>query len=206
MKEDTLYIDHVSCWKGDTCLFKEVTFSLQAGDLTLLEGANGSGKTSLMRIIAGLSRPEAGDVTWKQTSIYRSPLPYHQNLLYIGHKPGLKDVLSAHENLTFYQEALAKGKNAEAIHTALVQVGLEDRQDIPVKQLSAGQQRRVALARLYLTFAQIWLLDEPFTAIDKAGVAKLTALFRSHCQKGGIILYTSHQNVPDSDIKRISLS
>jgi len=200
-----LRIDNVCCWKGDKCLFQQVSFTLKAGEITQLEGENGVGKTSLMRIIAGLSRPEVGDVYWQGNSIYTTPDPYHADLLYIGHKPGLKDVLTAAENLAFYQETIDK-RDPQAVRNALANIGLQGREDIPVRQLSAGQQRRVALARLHLSKAKVWLLDEPFTAIDKKGVEDLVALFKQHCNQGGTILFTSHQSVADTDIKSFMLS
>lgn len=200
-----LRIDNVCCWKGEKCLFQQVSFTLKSGEITQLEGENGVGKTSLMRIIAGLSRPEVGDVRWCGQSIYSSPDSYHANLLYIGHKPGLKDVLTAAENLSFYQETIGE-HNPQAVYDALSKIGLQSRENIPVRQLSAGQQRRVALARLHLSKAKVWLLDEPFTAIDKKGVEDLVALFKAHCNQGGIILFTSHQSVADSAIQSITLA
>lgn len=182
-----------------------MSFTLNDGELVQLEGRNGVGKTSLLRILAGLSRPEQGDVLWQQQSIYQHPEVYHQSMLYIGHKPGLKDVLTPYENLLFYQQATVPEMSKETIHTALEKMGLRGREDIPVKQLSAGQQRRVILARLYLNQAKVWLLDEPFTAIDKQGVANLLALFKSHCANGGIILFTSHQSAEDDSIRHISI-
>lgn len=199
-----LEVHKVSCWRGDKCLLQQMSFTLRSGDMAQLEGVNGAGKTSLMRIIAGLARPENGAVLWNQDSIHDHTAPYHENLLYIGHKLGLKDVLSAYENLAFYQASFAK-PNRQSILDALEKTGLGEHTDSYIKHLSAGQQRRVALARLYLTPACVWLLDEPFTAIDKHGVAQLIDLFKQHAQNGGIILFTSHQHIDDDSIKRITL-
>lgn len=201
----SLQIDRVCCWRGDRRLFSNVCHTLGRGELVQLEGENGAGKTSLLRIVAGLSNPEEGDVLWQKKSIYDQKDIYNQAMLYVGHKPGLKDVLTAHENLAFYQRATAVAFKPEKIPQALEEIGLRGYEHTPVNQLSAGQQRRVALARLYLTQASIWLLDEPFTAIDKQGVSKLVKHFQAHCESGGIVLFTSHQSVNDAVIKRISL-
>lgn len=198
-------MDNVCCWKGNRRLFQHVSHTLTGGELVQLEGHNGSGKTSLLRILAGLSVPEEGDVLWQRQSIYRQPDAYRRTMLYIGHKTGLKDVLTAYENLAFYQRAEAAQAQPGDIDAALERIGLKGYEDRPVSQLSAGQQRRVVLARLFLSRAVVWLLDEPFTAIDKQGVANLIALFRQHCDQGGIVLFTSHQHAADSGIRKITL-
>lgn len=202
-----LKIDRVTCWRGDRRLFHQVSHNLHSGELVQLEGHNGAGKTSLLRILTGLSQPEEGDVCWNGVSIFKKRDIYNQDMLYLGHKPGLKEVLTASENLLFYQSTLASPAKC-SIASALEKVGLQGYEQVTVNRLSAGQQRRVALARLYLdNDAVIWLLDEPFTAIDKQGVEQLMMLFEQHCAEGGIVLFTSHQyaahkNIP---VRRISV-
>lgn len=202
-----LKIDQVTCWRGDKRLFHGLSHTLNGGELVQLEGHNGAGKTSLLRILTGLSQPEEGDVLWSGVSIFKNKDTYHRDMLYLGHKPGLKEVLTARENLLFYQSSLSKNLQLQDISQALELVGLKGFENEPVGRLSAGQQRRVALARLYLNRAIIWFLDEPFTAIDKQGVAKLMNHFEQHCEQGGIVLFTSHQTVESSKmtVRRISL-
>ena len=153
-------------------------FSVQPGDIIQVEGPNGAGKTSLLRILAGLARPDGGEVCWRGRSTLRDRAGYQQDLLFIGHQPGIKAVLTPFENLQFYQ-AVRGTTDHPAIWRALEQVGLVGYEDLPVAQLSAGQQRRVALARLWLSAAPLWILDEPLTAIDKQGVAELISLLNN---------------------------
>ena len=163
-----------------------MSFTLNAGEWVQITGSNGAGKTTLLRLLTGLSRPDAGEVLWQGQPLHQVRDSYHQNLLWIGHQPGIKTRLTALENLHFYHRD----------------------GDIPVNQLSAGQQRRVALARLWLTRATLWILDEPFTAIDVNGVDRLTQRMAQHTEQGGIVILTTHQplNVAESKIRRISLT
>ena len=165
---------------------------------------NGAGKTTLLRLLTGLARPDAGEVCWQEQALHRVRDSYHQNLLWIGHQPGIKTRLSALENLRFFHH---DGDTAQCL-AALAQAGLAGYEDIPVNQLSAGQQRRVALARLWLTRATLWILDEPFTAIDVNGVERLTQRMAEHTQQGGIVILTTHQplNVATDKIRRIALT
>lgn len=148
----------------------------------------------MLRILAGLARPDGGEVCWRGRSTLRDRAGYQQDLLFIGHQPGIKAVLTPFENLQFYQ-AVRGTTDHPAIWRALEQVGLVGYEDLPVAQLSAGQQRRVALARLWLSAAPLWILDEPLTAIDKQGVAELISLFEQHAQRGGMVLLTTHQDL-----------
>lgn len=187
----------LSCVRDERILFSELSFSVQPGDIIQVEGPNGAGKTSLLRILAGLARPDGGEVCWRGRSTLRDRAGYQQDLLFIGHQPGIKAVLTPFENLQFYQ-AVRGTTDHPAIWRALEQVGLVGYEDLPVAQLSAGQQRRVALARLWLSAAPLWILDEPLTAIDKQGVAELISLFEQHAQRGGMVLLTTHQDLPAS--------
>ncbi|EPE2786571.1 cytochrome c biogenesis heme-transporting ATPase CcmA [Serratia marcescens] len=184
----------LSCVRDERILFSELSFSVQPGDIIQVEGPNGAGKTSLLRILAGLARPDGGEVCWRGRNTLRDHANYQQDLLFIGHQPGIKAVLTPFENLQFYQ-AVRGAAEHQAIWRALEQVGLVGYEDLPVAQLSAGQQRRVALARLWLSAAPLWILDEPLTAIDKQGVAELISLFEQHAQRGGMVLLTTHQDL-----------
>lgn len=190
------------CERDERTLFSGLSFTLNAGEWVQITGSNGAGKTTLLRLLTGLSRPDAGEVLWQGQPLHQVRDSYHQNLLWIGHQPGIKTRLTALENLHFYHR---DGDTAQCLE-ALAQAGLAGFEDIPVNQLSAGQQRRVALARLWLTRATLWILDEPFTAIDVNGVDRLTQRMAQHTEQGGIL--TTHQplNVAESKIRRISLT
>ncbi|EOU6664612.1 cytochrome c biogenesis heme-transporting ATPase CcmA [Escherichia coli] len=192
------------CERDERTLFSGLSFTLNAGEWVQITGSNGAGKTTLLRLLTGLSRPDAGEVLWQGQPLHQVRDSYHQNLLWIGHQPGIKTRLTALENLHFYHR---DGDTAQCLE-ALAQAGLAGFEDIPVNQLSAGQQRRVALARLWLTRATLWILDEPFTAIDVNGVDRLTQRMAQHTEQGGIVILTTHQplNVAESEIRRISLT
>lgn len=184
----------LTCIRDERRLFQRLSFCISAGEIVQVEGQNGAGKTSLLRILAGLADADEGLVNWQGENIRRDRARYHQDLLYLGHQPGIKSVLTPFENLAFYQSVFQKVDSA-AIWQALAQVGLVGYEDLPVSQLSAGQQRRVALARLWLSQSPLWILDEPLTAIDKQGVGTLLALFVEHAAKGGMVLLTTHQDL-----------
>ncbi|EHU9130327.1 cytochrome c biogenesis heme-transporting ATPase CcmA [Escherichia coli] len=192
------------CERDERTLFSGLSFTLNAGEWVQITGSNGAGKTTLLRLLTGLSRPDAGEVLWQGQPLHQVRDSYHQNLLWIGHQPGIKTRLTALENLHFYHR---DGDTAQCLE-ALAQAGLAGFEDIPVNQLSAGQQRRVALARLWLTRATLWILDEPFTAIDVNGVDRLTQRMAQHTEQEGIVILTTHQplNVAESKIRRISLT
>ena len=192
------------CERDERTLFSGLSFTLNAGERVQITGSNGAGKTTLLRLLTGLSRPDAGEVLWQGQPLHQVRDSYHQNLLWIGHQPGSKTRLTALENLHFYHR---DGGTAQCLE-ALAQAGLAGFEDIPVNQLSAGQQRRVALARLWLTRATLWILDEPFTAIDVNGVDRLTQRMAQHTEQGGIVILTTRQplNVAESKIRRFSLS
>lgn len=177
------------CERDDRDLFHSLSFSIAKGEWVQVTGANGAGKTTLLRLLAGLLRPEEGEIRFQGAPLSDVRESYCQDLLWIGHQPGMKTRLTALENLQFYHPQCS----TQAILEALLQAGLAGYEDLPLHQLSAGQQRRAALARLWLTQAQIWLLDEPFTAIDVAGVARLTARMAEHTANGGIVVMTTHQ-------------
>jgi heme exporter protein A len=190
-----LAVDGLSLSRGGRNLFSALSFEVQAGQLIQLTGANGAGKTSLLRILAGLSR-YGFDGKVKRLS----------SLLYLGHKAAVKSLLSPRENLSWHVDGLGQF-SAEQIDDALAQVGLYGYEDVPSHALSAGQHRRVNLARLYLTNCPLWLLDEPFTAIDRDGVTNLEALFLEHVRAGGAVILTSHQPLSlDYAVQQLCLS
>ena len=198
---------NLSCVRDERPLFSALSFTVKPGDIIQVEGPNGAGKTSLLRILAGLARPESGEVCWHGQNTLRHRERYYQDLLFLGHQPGIKTMLTPFENLQFYQ-AVRGAPDRQAIWQALEQVGLVGYEDLPVAQLSAGQQRRVALARLWLSSSPLWILDEPLTAIDKQGVAELISLFEQHAQQGGMVLLTTHQDLAGATqaVGKISLT
>ncbi|MFY8272868.1 cytochrome c biogenesis heme-transporting ATPase CcmA [Pseudoalteromonas sp. SSDWG2] len=189
-----LHVDAVTCIKQERCLFEDLSFELNSGEIMQLEGPNGAGKTSLLRILAGFAEPMQGQVKYQNHCIARHYDEYAQDVLFIGHKTGVNTQLNALENCQFWLETHGLQANVD-LYDVLANLGLVGLEDVPVRQLSAGQQRRVALARLWLNRAPLWLLDEPFTAVDKKGVNLLQQRFAQHLAQGGAILLTSHQDL-----------
>lgn len=201
-----LSLQNLACQRGERVLFRALDYDFHSGDFVQIEGHNGIGKTSLLRIVAGLAQPMEGEVRWDSEAISAQREIYHQQLLYLGHLSGVKPELTAWENLRFYQRISLAEQGDDALWAVLEKVGLLGREDLPAAQLSAGQQKRIALARLWLSRAPLWILDEPFTAIDKKGVEILTALFDAHAEQGGIVLLTSHQDVPSARLQKLNLA
>ncbi|WP_205669720.1 cytochrome c biogenesis heme-transporting ATPase CcmA [Aliivibrio fischeri] len=201
-----LEIRNVTCIRDERVLFERLNFTISDGELIQIEGQNGAGKTTLLRIIAGLGYADEGDIFWKNESIKQNREEFHSDLLFLGHHTGVKRELTAFENLAFYQ-SMHDNYNEVAIWDALARVGLAGREDVAAGQLSAGQQRRVALARLWLSNHKLWILDEPLTAIDKQGVKVLEKLFMDHAKQGGIVLLTTHQDlfIDSNELKKIRL-
>jgi len=189
-----LHVKSISCTRGYRDLFTGLDFQLSAGQVLRVEGKNGSGKTSLLRIMSGLAQPLEGEVLWQGQKIAHPEAEYFQNLLFIGHRAGIKFDLTPLENLCM-AKALNGSKSENGLEEALYQVGLYGFEDIPCARLSAGQKRRVALAQLYLTQARVWILDEPYTSLDVAAVAMFEDLFTQHVNSGGSLVITSHQPV-----------
>ncbi|WP_373318479.1 cytochrome c biogenesis heme-transporting ATPase CcmA [Alteromonas salexigens] len=183
----------LTCIKRDRVLFENLNLQLQTGELMYLRGPNGAGKTSLLRLLTGLSMPEAGEVTFNHAPVQHSESQFYRQSIYLGHKSGLSSALSALDNLTYWCAQHQVTVTESQIVNVLDVVGVTGLEDIPVAMLSAGQQRRVALARLWLKPARFWVLDEPFTALDTAGVALLETTFKKHVDEGGAIITTSHQ-------------
>ncbi|ELA7569551.1 cytochrome c biogenesis heme-transporting ATPase CcmA [Vibrio alginolyticus] len=190
-----LEVSNLTAIRDERVLFENLQFEIKPGELVQIEGRNGTGKTTLLRIVTGLGDREEGVIKWKGEEVEKSRDVFHQDLLFLGHQTGVKRELTALENLRFYQSNQNNRSSDEEIFIALTQVGLAGREDVPVAQLSAGQQRRVALARLWLSKQILWVLDEPLTAIDKQGVKVLESLFASHADNGGIVVLTTHQDM-----------
>ena len=175
-------------------LFENLALRLDRGDMLQISGPNGSGKTSLLRLLAGLMQPTSGEVLLNGQPLNSQRPELAHNLLWIGHAAGIKDLLTPEENLSWLC-ALHQPASRDAIWAALAAVGLRGFEDVPCHTLSAGQQRRVALARLYLDSPALWILDEPFTALDKQGVAQLEAHLANHCEQGGMVVLTTHHSL-----------
>lgn len=191
-----LQLSNLTAVRGEKELFQGLSFDVNPGDLIQIEGRNGSGKTTLLRLVTGLSDREHGEICWNGVETKKDRDAFHQDMLFLGHQTGIKKELTAFENLEFYLSIHSpKHLDHDKIWQALIKVGLAGREDIPTGKLSAGQQRRVALARLWLSQQKLWILDEPLTAIDKQGIAVLEALFLQHTQAGGMILFTTHQDM-----------
>ena len=186
----------LACVRGDRQLFANVSFRLSAGQWMHLQGDNGSGKTSLMRILCGLSPAAAGEVRWAGVPVGQCAETYRANMLYLGHTLSLKDDLSALENLQFESAVSAEPLDMHHAMAGLQALGLQGREHLPLRVLSQGQKRRAALARLLTSRARLWLLDEPFVALDPGAVSQLVDLLGRHVEQGGMVLYTSHQTVP----------
>lgn len=199
-----LELRQFGCERDERQLFSQLNLSAYAGEIIQIIGPNGSGKTTLLRALSGISKDFSGQILWCGRPLADVAWEYAQDLLYLGHLPGIKKALSPAENLRWYI-AMSGGVSRNAIAAALEQVGLYGYEDIPCYQLSAGQLRRVALARLYLSSARLWILDEPFTAIDKKGASQLEQVFASHAAAGGLIILTSHQDLALSPLKQVNL-
>jgi heme exporter protein A len=186
----------LACLRGDRRLFHGLAFAVGRGELLRVEGANGAGKTSLLRLLAGLGLPDAGEVRWQARPIRQQRERYAQALLYLGHSTGLKDALTPQENLLTLGAIDGSDTAPPRIAAALEAWGLARQRALPVRVLSAGQRRRAALARLTLSQAALWILDEPFTALDAQAVTQLGAQIERHLRGGGLAVVTSHQPLP----------
>lgn len=193
---DALRVEKVHVWRGDRHVLKGVSVSLGPGQLVHVSGPNGTGKTTLLRVICGLLRPEQGAVSWRGQPISISSVrdEYQATLAYASHEPALKADLTALENLRF-AVGLKRRVSAGELRTSLEQTGVGACADLPARVLSAGQRRRVAMARVLAMSAALWLLDEPFTNLDAAGADLMTSLLRSHVSAGGFALVVAHQDL-----------
>ncbi len=185
----------LACVRGDRELFKDINFSLQAGGLMQVRGPNGSGKTSLLRMLCGLSNPSAGEILWSGTAIRSLNGDYFAAMTYIGHLSGTKDDLTVIENLRISSALAGFEINDAQASEALEYMGLGGREALPVKVLSQGQRRRVVLARLLVCKTSLWILDEPLVALDVMAVRLIQGLLEQHLKQGGIVVMTTHQEI-----------
>lgn len=199
-----LQAQNLSCIRGDRLLFKQVDFTVQAGGLLYIVGENGVGKSSLLKMLAGLSQPATGDILWRGRTLTEDKNSYLEQLLYIGHLNAIKEDLSVHENLVLWPYSRQLGNLAETVSRALSAVNLQRQSHLPARLLSQGQKRRLALARLWmlrdaspdwLWSSSLWILDEPFAALDSAMTEVLEGHISQHLQQGGMAIVTTHQPV-----------
>lgn len=198
----------LECQRGDRLLFTRLALRVEPGVCLHLAGENGAGKTSLLRILCGLLAPTEGSVRWNGEDIRRLREAFWDELAYVGHLNGVKDDLSPAENVRIAAAIAGWAADADSVAHALRAVGLAGFEDQPARTLSQGQRRRIALARLHCAArARLWILDEPFTALDVRGVASLTALIGAHLERGGLCVVTTHQEVAlPGRVERFELS
>ena len=206
MPPATLQIDNLECQRGDRILFSGLNFTVQIGQLLLVEGENGAGKTSLLRLLCGLSWPADGDVLWRSESIFHQRSIFCGEMAYVGHHGGVKLDLTALENLAAAC-AMRQPRALAEMENTLYEVGLNGLEDVPVRRLSAGQKQRLVLARLLLSGAVLWILDEPFTTLDVDGITLVSRLLERHAASGGLAVLTSHQPVDlNTCVERLRLA
>jgi heme exporter protein A len=192
----------LECVRGSRRLFSDFSFDLQPGELLWVTGPNGSGKTSLLRIVCTLLPPDQGEVRWRGAAVRTLGEAFRADLVFLGHLAAVKDDLTALENLHFALGQEGTPAPQSQLAEALAAFGLAGREDLPARVLSQGQRRRVALARLWFGAAQrLWVLDEPLTALDVHAVALLRSLLGTHLARGGLVVLTSHQEMDFSGLR-----
>ena len=197
----------LKCVRGSTELFTDLGFSVVSGESLVVKGGNGSGKTSLLRILCGFNHPAAGKVTWCSEPIYRHE-NYRQQVSYVGHQSGVKQDLTVLENLAFMQRLAGESSEESEIKEVVRSVGLFRQRNMMTGKLSAGQKRRLALAKLQLQQRTVWVLDEPLTALDKDFIGEFEQVLKDHLDHQGILVVTTHRElkIPEHRVKRINLS
>jgi len=202
-----LEVVNLACKRGGRRLFSGLSFDLEAGTLLHVRGRNGSGKTTLLRALCGLLTPDEGEIRWNGENTRNLGDDYHADLLYFGHLNGIKGDLTGIENLRVSSVLDGDDVDDERLWSALEQMGVEGFEDLPTKLLSQGQKKRVALARLLISAAPLWILDEPFTALDLDAVDQLQMLVANQIANDGIVILTTHQEVPltSGQIRRLHL-
>ena len=191
-----LEASQIECVRGNRRLFSNLSFQVDARQAMRIRGENGSGKTSLLRMIAGLSPCESGELTWRGGDIAKTSEDYRREMLYIGHANALQDDLSALENLRHGQALAGLSPSDDGLVEALGELGLDEVRHLPARLLSQGQKRKAALAGLKFSGRRVlWILDEPFTALDTGSMARVAATVGSHVRGGGLLIFTTHQDV-----------
>ncbi len=189
--------------RGERLVFEDISFSIKQGEALVLRGPNGSGKTTFLRLIAGLLRREAGHLSWRGTDVAEDPEAWRAELCFVGHLDGIKSLFTVAENVSFW--ARLAGKGDLRIGEALDRFGLADLSDVPARFLSAGQRRRVGLARLVAAPVPVWLLDEPTVSLDVESVATLAGVMKEHRAAGGLIIAATHADLNLDDVKTLAL-
>ena len=200
--QNILKVEKIAFERNDSLLFEPVSFSVGFGEALHIKGPNGVGKTTLFKLLTGLLQPSQGRIVYCDQAIDHCRYDYLSNLLYIGHQSGVKAVLSAEENLRWMSP---DNTTIEQIDQALAAVGLEKYAHIPCYKLSAGQYRRVALARLITSEAKLWYLDEPFASLDRQGIDMIEHCMQQHIDQGGSILFSSHQDPVKIAVRKYSV-
>jgi heme exporter protein A len=195
----------LTCSRGPAILFRDLSFSIGAGEWLAVRGPNGSGKTTLLRCVAGLTHLDRGEVLWEGASTRGAPVRFRASLLYSGHLPGLKDDLTAEENLQSSLQLRGVAASADGMRAALAEAGLEKRRRLPARRLSAGQRRRIGLARLMLDPAACWALDEPLTALDDEGQRLFGRLLERHLARGGLALLATHHDLAPAPARELRI-
>ena len=197
----------INAWRGDRHILRDVSFVVRAGEFLKITGPNGVGKTTLLRVVCGLLPAESGEIDWCGRPVRGVADEFHAQLGYLGHPNSLKADLTARENLRFLA-GLRQELTDQDIDAALERCGILSRGDLPARSLSAGQRRRLALARLLLAEASLWVLDEPITNLDTAGIALVEELIQDHVRRGGLALVAAHQRLLDQspNLRRLELS
>ena len=190
-----LEVINLTCVRGTRRLFKDLTFSAESGELVELRGPNGSGKTSLLRILCGLAMPAVGEVRWNGTSIRSLGEEYSGSVAYLAHQNAVKDELTAIENLRISSAVCGNVLNKKEAQETLKRVGLREQQNLPARVLSAGQRRRLAMTRLLTSTARLWILDEVLTSLDDTAVNLSREFISDHLRKDGIAIIATHQDL-----------
>ena len=197
----------INCWRGDRHILQDVSFAVRSGEFLKITGPNGVGKTTLLRVVCGLLPAESGAIEWRGRPVQGASDEFHTDMAYLGHLNSLKADLTARENLRFLA-GLRQALTPADVDAALDRVGILSRGDLQTRSLSAGQKRRLALSRLLLADAALWILDEPVTNLDAAGVDLVEELVREHVGRGGIAVAAAHQRLLDDDpeLRRLELN
>jgi heme exporter protein A len=203
-----LEVKNLACVRGDHQLFTGLSFSLGAGELMQVQGENGSGKTTLLRTLCGFMRPEEGEILWRAQDVRELGEEFNAEMIYLGHHNAIKDELNALENLRISAGLAGCAVDDKEALAALRRMGLRRREHLPVKVLSQGQRRRVALSRLLVGKAHLWILDEPLAALDVGAVELMQELIGEHLSKGGMAIFTTHQplQVAGVETRQLTLS
>jgi heme exporter protein A len=203
-----LEISNLACSRGDHRLFSGLSFSLDFGQIMQVHGANGSGKTSLLRTLCGFIVPDEGDIIWRGENIRELDEEYYAEMMYLGHLNSIKDELNALENLRTSAGLSGVELDEKEALDALRRMGLRGREQLPTKVLSQGQRRRVALARMLVSDAKLWILDEPLAALDVGAVALIQQVIAEHLENDGMVIFTTHQplEVDGIEVRSLSLS